>query len=78
MILNDEHDAFRAMVRDYVEREINPRIDEWEAADTGLYRDPPRLVEVQQRHARAVDRLAKAEADWIALAETYETARVKA
>ncbi len=33
MILNNEHDAFRAMVRDYVEREINPRIDEWEAAE---------------------------------------------
>ena len=33
MILNEEHEAFRAMVRDYVEREINPRIDEWEAAE---------------------------------------------
>ena len=29
----DEYDAFRAMVRSYVEREINPRIDEWERAE---------------------------------------------
>ncbi|MEM9038196.1 MAG: acyl-CoA dehydrogenase family protein [Actinomycetota bacterium] len=33
MLLTDEHEAFRKMVRDYVEREINPRIDEWEAAE---------------------------------------------
>lgn len=33
MLMTDEHDAFRSMVRDYVEREINPRIDEWEAAE---------------------------------------------
>jgi citronellyl-CoA dehydrogenase len=33
MRLTDEHEAFRKMVHDYVEREINPRIDEWEAAE---------------------------------------------
>jgi citronellyl-CoA dehydrogenase len=33
MLLTDEHEAFRAMVRDYVEREINPRVEEWEAAE---------------------------------------------
>ncbi len=33
MEFTPEHDAFRAMVRDYVEREINPRIPEWEAAE---------------------------------------------
>ena len=33
MLFSDEHDAFRAMVREYVEREINPRVDEWEAAE---------------------------------------------
>ena len=32
MRLNDEHHAFRAVVRSYVEREVNPRIPEWEAA----------------------------------------------
>ena len=32
MRLTDEHHAFRAVVRAYVEREINPRIPEWEAA----------------------------------------------
>jgi len=31
--LTSEHEAFRAMVRDYVEREINPRVPEWEAAE---------------------------------------------
>jgi len=31
--MTSEHEAFRAMVRDYVEREINPRIPEWEAAE---------------------------------------------
>ena len=33
MLMTDEHEAFRAMVRDYVEREINPRVSEWEAAE---------------------------------------------
>lgn len=32
-MFTDEHHAFRAMVRSYVEREINPRVDEWEAAE---------------------------------------------
>lgn len=29
-----EHDLFRATVRDFVEREIQPHVDEWEAAGT--------------------------------------------
>ena len=33
MIFADEHHQFRAMVRRYVEAEINPRIPEWEAAE---------------------------------------------
>ena len=33
MGLTEEHDAFRAMVRAYVENEIDPHIDEWEAAE---------------------------------------------
>ena len=33
MLLNDDHHAFRQMVRGYVENEINPRIDEWETAE---------------------------------------------
>jgi len=33
MQMTPEHDAFRSMVRDYVDREINPRIPEWEAAE---------------------------------------------
>lgn len=32
MLMTDEHHAFRAMVREFVEREINPHIDGWEAA----------------------------------------------
>jgi len=31
--MNADHEAFRAMVRDYVEREINPRIPAWEEAE---------------------------------------------
>ncbi len=31
--MSEEHEAFRAMVRDYVEREINPRIPQWEEAE---------------------------------------------
>jgi len=31
--MTSEHEAFRAMVREYVEREINPRVPEWEAAE---------------------------------------------
>ena len=33
MAMTEEHDAFRAMVRDYVEREINPQVEAWEAAE---------------------------------------------
>jgi alkylation response protein AidB-like acyl-CoA dehydrogenase len=29
---NDEHEAFRQLVRKFVETEINPHIEEWEAA----------------------------------------------
>jgi citronellyl-CoA dehydrogenase len=29
----DEHEQFRAMVRSYVEKEINPRVPEWEATE---------------------------------------------
>src|SRR3954469_4778587 len=32
MHFTDEHELFRTTVRDVVEREINPYIDEWEAA----------------------------------------------
>ena len=32
MQFTEEHDAFRATIRDFVEREINPYCDEWEAA----------------------------------------------
>jgi citronellyl-CoA dehydrogenase len=33
MIMTDEHEAFRAMVRRFVEERINPRIPEWESAE---------------------------------------------
>lgn len=33
MLVTDEEKAFRAMVRAYVEEQINPRIPEWEAAE---------------------------------------------
>lgn len=32
MHFTDEHEAFRAMVRDVVEREIQPYVDDWERA----------------------------------------------
>ncbi|MFV0524063.1 MAG: acyl-CoA dehydrogenase family protein [Acidimicrobiales bacterium] len=32
MLLTDEHHAFRQMVRDFVEREVNPNVDAWETA----------------------------------------------
>ena len=32
MLLTEDHDLFRKTVRDVVEREINPHVDEWEAA----------------------------------------------
>ncbi|MCB0916561.1 MAG: acyl-CoA dehydrogenase family protein [Actinobacteria bacterium] len=34
MRFSEEHEAFRKVVRDFVEREINPFCDEWEAART--------------------------------------------
>jgi citronellyl-CoA dehydrogenase len=34
MRFSDEHDQFRAVVRQLVEQEINPYVDEWEAAGT--------------------------------------------
>lgn len=34
MPFTEEHHAFRAMVREFVEREIEPHIDEWEQAGT--------------------------------------------
>lgn len=33
MLLTDEHEQFRALIRKYVENEINPHIDEWEQAE---------------------------------------------
>jgi citronellyl-CoA dehydrogenase len=33
MQMTEEHHAFRAMVRDYVQREIDPRVADWEAAE---------------------------------------------
>ena len=35
MITTPEHEQFRAVVRDLVEKEINPRVDEWE--DAGIF-----------------------------------------
>ncbi len=32
MRFTDEHHSFRRMVRDFVDKEINPHVDEWEAA----------------------------------------------
>ena len=34
MRMTEEHEAFRKTVRDFVEREVNPYVDEWEAAGT--------------------------------------------
>ncbi len=30
---NDEHEAFRAVVRDFARRELAPHVDRWEAAN---------------------------------------------
>lgn len=30
MVMTEEHDAFREMVRSYVEREVNPHVEQWE------------------------------------------------
>ncbi len=34
MRMTEEHEAFRKTVRNFVEREVNPYVDEWEAAGT--------------------------------------------
>ena len=34
LYFTDEHESFRQMVRRFVEAEINPHVDEWEAAGT--------------------------------------------
>ena len=47
-------------------------------ASPAVYADPPRLVELQKRRARTVERLAEAESKWIAAAEAYERARIEA
>jgi ATP-binding cassette subfamily F protein 3 len=47
-------------------------------ADPELYREPTRLAEIQTRQARVLERLATAEAEWMAAAERYEAARVGA
>lgn len=39
MRLTDEHIAFRASVRAFVETEIEPHVDEWEAAGIFLAHD---------------------------------------
>jgi ATP-binding cassette subfamily F protein 3 len=44
-------------------------------ADPAVYGDPIKVVEIRQRHARMVERLAEAEAKWMQAAETYEAAR---
>ncbi len=31
-VLSEEHDAFRMLVRRFVDDRVNPRVDEWEAA----------------------------------------------
>ena len=38
-LFTEEHDALRASVRDFVEREIRPNVEEWEAE-----RDFPRAL----------------------------------
>jgi ATP-binding cassette subfamily F protein 3 len=47
-------------------------------ANPAVYADPARMAEVKKRHARLIERLAEAEAKWIAAAELYEAARVTA
>jgi ATP-binding cassette subfamily F protein 3 len=47
-------------------------------ADPELSREPTRLAELKTRHARLLERLATAEAEWMAAAERYEAARVGA
>jgi ATP-binding cassette subfamily F protein 3 len=47
-----------------------------ELANPAIYSDPVKVVEVRKRHARMQERLAEAEAKWMAAAEVYEAARV--
>ena len=47
-------------------------------ADPAIHADPSKIVEVRNRHARMQERLAEAEAKWMAAAEVYEAARVGA
>jgi ATP-binding cassette subfamily F protein 3 len=44
-------------------------------ADPATYSDATKSVEVKKRHARMLERLAEAEAKWMAAAEVYEAAR---
>ncbi len=44
-------------------------------AEPAVYGDPVKLIEVRKRHARMLERLAEAEAKWMAAAEVYESAR---
>ena len=47
-------------------------------ADPAIYADPVKVVDVRKRHARMLERLAEAEAKWMAAAEVYESAKVNA
>jgi ATP-binding cassette subfamily F protein 3 len=44
-------------------------------ASPATYSDPAKLADVRKRHSRMAERLADAEAQWMAAAETYEAAR---
>jgi len=44
-------------------------------ADPATYGDPAKAAEIRMRHARMLERLAEAEAKWMAAAEVYEAAR---
>jgi ATP-binding cassette, subfamily F, member 3 len=45
---------------------------EAQLADPATHRDPQKFTEIQQRHARALEKLAEAEAAWMAAAEALE------
>jgi ATP-binding cassette subfamily F protein 3 len=47
-------------------------------ADPAIYNDAAKVAEVRKRHARMLERLAEAEAKWMAAAEVYEAARAAA
>jgi ATP-binding cassette subfamily F protein 3 len=44
-------------------------------ASPTIYGDPAKLADVRKRHARMLERLAEAEAEWMKAAEVYEAAR---